>query len=171
MPIFKNILGYPDQRVVEQGCLAIVRIVDSYRHFPDKLEALLSADMLSAVRALLNPDSTTVGPGTYTQTLKMLSTASKASPGVSIMLVELNIANTLYHLLTGVPAPDFADDKGLQVLPKAETGNDDMLVMQNLVQRPKEQVQETLNIVCELLPALPKSEHKCKLCDVCYVLT
>lgn len=31
-----------------------------------------------------------------------------------------------------------------------------MLVMQNLVQRPKEQVQETLNLVVELLPALPK---------------
>lgn len=135
-----------------------MRITDSYRHFPDKLEALLSADVLTAVRALLNPDSTSVGPNTHTQMLKMLSTAAKASPGVAIMLVELNIANTLYHLLTGVPAPEFPSEEGLQVVNKSETGYDDMLVMQNLVQRPKEQVQETLNIVCELLPALPKGE-------------
>ena len=61
MPIFKNVLQYSDQRVVEQACLATVRIVESYRHYPDRLEQLLSADLLVAVRALLNPDSATVG--------------------------------------------------------------------------------------------------------------
>ncbi|GAA6003606.1 hypothetical protein JCM10207_003505 [Rhodosporidiobolus poonsookiae] len=156
MPIFKNILSYPDQRVVEQGCLAIVRIVDSYRHYPDKLEQLLSSDLLSAVKALLNPDSTTVGPSTYTQSLKMLTTAAKASPQVATTLVELNIASTLYHLLTGVAPPEWPSDDGKQVLTRETTAEDDMLVMQNLVQRPKEQVQETLSLVCELLPPLPK---------------
>lgn len=153
MAIFTNVLSYPDQRVVEQACLAVVRITESYRHFPDKLEALLSADLLKAVRALLNPDSTTVGPRTYTQILKMLSTAAKASPEVSVALVELNIADTLYHLLMGVAAPEWTSAEGSQVLVRPD---DDMLVMQNLVQRPKEQIQETLGLVCELLPPLPK---------------
>ncbi|BGP33548.1 Ubiquitin fusion degradation protein 4 [Rhodotorula toruloides] len=156
MPIFKNILGYPDQRVVEQGCLAIVRIVDSYRHYPDKLEELLSNDLLVAVKALLNPDSTTVGASTYAQMLKMLTTATKASPAVAISLVELEIANTLYHLLTGVAPPEWKTDEGKQVLDRETTAEDDMLVMQNLVQRPKEQVAEVLNLVTELLPSLPK---------------
>jgi len=153
MPIFTNILSYPDQRVVEQGCLAVVRIVDSYRHYPDKLEQLLSAEVLSAVRGLLNPDSSAIGPSTYTQILKMLSTAAKASPEVSIALVELNLASTLHHLLTGVAPADFPPEGEPQILRRTD---DDMLVMQNLVQRPKEQVQEALNLVCELLPALPK---------------
>lgn len=156
MPIFKNILGYPDQRVVEQGCLAIVRIVDSYRHYPDKLEELLSNDLLVAVKALLNPDSTTVGASTYAQMLKMLTTATKASPAVAISLVELEIANTLYHLLTGVAPPEWKSDDGKQVLDRETTAEDNMLVMQNLVQRPKEQVAEVLNLVTELLPSLPK---------------
>ncbi|BGP01543.1 Ubiquitin fusion degradation protein 4 [Rhodotorula toruloides] len=156
MPIFKNILGYPDQRVVEQGCLAIVRIVDSYRHYPDKLEELLSNDLLVAIKALLNPDSTTVGASTYAQMLKMLTTATKASPAVAISLVELEIANTLYHLLTGVAPPEWKTDEGKQVLDRETTAEDDMLVMQNLVQRPKEQVAEVLNLVTELLPSLPK---------------
>ncbi|GAA5905899.1 putative ubiquitin-protein ligase UFD4 [Sporobolomyces salmoneus] len=158
IPIFKNILGYPDQRVVEQACLAIVRIVDSYRHHPDKLEQLLTSDLLSAIKALLNPDSTTVGPSTYTQCLKALTTATKASPMVAINLVELEIAHTLYHLLTGVAPPEWSNEEaeGKQVLDRQTTTEDDMLVMQNLVQRPKEQVQETLNLVVELLPALPK---------------
>lgn len=156
IPIFKNILGYPDQRVVEQACLAVVRIVDSYRHHPDKLEQLFTADLLTAIKALLNPDSTTVGPSTYTQCLKALTTATKASPAVATNLVELEIANTLYHLLTGVAPPEWTSDEGKQVLDRQTTAEDDMLVMQNLVQRPKEQVQETLNLVVELLPALPK---------------
>ncbi|GAA5841950.1 hypothetical protein JCM9279_003167 [Rhodotorula babjevae] len=157
MPIFKNVLGYSDQRVVEQGCLAVVRIVDSYRHYPDKLEQLLTADLLKAVRALLNPDSTTVGVSTYTQSLKMLTTAARASPAVSITLVELDIAQTLYHLLTGVAAPEWkSDDAGEQVLARETTAKDDMLVMQNLVQRPKEQIAEALSCAAELLPALPK---------------
>ncbi|CEQ41607.1 SPOSA6832_03348, partial [Sporobolomyces salmonicolor] len=156
MPIFTNILGYPDQRVVEQGCLAIVRIVDSYRHYPDKLEQLLAPGLLTAIKVLLNPDSTTVGSSTYTQCLKALTTAAKASPTVAINLVELNIAHTLYHLLTGVAPPEWKSDEGRQVLERETTAEDDMLVMQNLVQRPKEQVQETLNLVCELLPPLPK---------------
>lgn len=155
MPIFKNVLGYPDQRVVEQACLAIVRIVDSYRHYPEKLEALLTADVLAAVRALLNPDSTTIGPRTYTQILKMLSTAAKASPEVAVALLDLNIGETLYHLLMGVAAPAFPSDEGPQMLVRPD---DDRLVMQNLVQRPKEQIQETLGLLCELLPPLPKSE-------------
>jgi len=156
IPIFKNILGYPDQRVVEQACLAVVRIVDSYRHYPDKLELLLTSDLLTAIKALLNPDSTTVGPSTYTQCLKALTTAAKASPAVAINLVELDIAHTLYHLLTGVSPPEWQSDEGKQVLDRQTTTEDDMLVMQNLVQRPKEQVQETLNLVVELLPPLPK---------------
>ncbi|SGZ20511.1 BQ5605_C021g09283 [Microbotryum silenes-dioicae] len=156
MPIFKQTLGYPDQRLVEQSCLAVVRIVESYRYYPEKLEDLLSADLLSAVRVLLNPDCTTVGAGTYTQTLKMLATAAKASPGVAATLVDLDLGQTIYHLLTGVAAPEFTNDEGVQVLSKAKAAEDDMLVMQNLVQRPKEQIQETLNLVCELLPPLPK---------------
>lgn len=161
MPIVKNVLGYSDQRVVEQACLAVVRIVESYRHYPDKLEALLTADILASIRVLLNPDSTTVGTGTYTQTLKMLSTASRASPAVAIALVELNIANTLYHLLTGVAPPELTDEAGIQVVHK-DGDVSDIFVMQNLVQRPKEQIQETLGLVCELLPPLPKgtwSDH------------
>ncbi|GAA5981258.1 hypothetical protein JCM11641_005626 [Rhodosporidiobolus odoratus] len=156
MPIFKNVLGYPNQRVVEQGCLAVVRIVDSYRHYPDKLDQLLTADVLNAIQRLLNPDSTTVSPITYTQALKMLTTAAKASPAVAIELVEVGIANTLYHLLTGVSAPEWASEDGKQVLDRETTLEDDLLVMQNLAQRPKEQVTEVLTLLVELLPPLPK---------------
>lgn len=155
IPIFKNILGYPDQRVVEQACLATVRIVDSYRYHPDKLEQLMSKDLIVAIKGIINPDSTTVSASTYTQCLKMLTTAVKASPAVAINLVELDIANTLYHLLTGVAPPEWKSNEGQQVLDSDTAAEDNMLVMQNLVQRPNE-VAEVLNLVTELLPPLPK---------------
>lgn len=157
MPTFRNVLSYPDQRVVEQGCLAVVRIVDSYRHYPSKLESLVDSQLLSSVKSLLNPDATTLGQRTYTQLLKMLSTASRASPVVSITIIELGFGDTIYHILTGVPPPELgADGQPMQMNDKA-VDEDDALVMQNLVQRPRDQIQETLNLVSELLPPLPKS--------------
>lgn len=90
----------------------------------------------------------------------MLTTAAKASPAVAVNLVELGIASTLYHLLTGVSPAEWKSDEGKQVLEKDTTAEDDLLVMQNLVQRPKEQVQETLSLVCELLPPLPKGAFR-----------
>jgi E3 ubiquitin-protein ligase TRIP12 len=154
LPILRNVLSYPDQRVVEQACLAVTRIAESYRHYPEKLESLLTPDVLSAVVALLVPGSGggTISPTTYAQLLKALSLAVKASPEVAIALVEMNIASTLYQVLTGVSAPSDAE---LDSLSKVRE-EDDMLVLQNLVHRPKDQVQETLVLVTELLPSLPK---------------
>lgn len=138
IPIFRNVLGYPDQRVVEQACLAVVRIVESYKHYPDKLEELLSDEVLKAVIGLLNPDSTTLGTGTntYTQILKMLMLATKSSAKVGVELIELGIGDTLFQILNGV-SPESEEN-----VEEGEGGDgerdlmghkqDEMRVMQNL---------------------------------------
>lgn len=153
-PILQNVLSYSDQRVVEQACMAVTRIVDSYRHHPDKLEALLTADLLGPIEKLLIPgNASPIGSSTYTQVLRMLGIAAKASPEVSIALIEMNIANTLYSLLGGLsPPPPGEEIAGV----KKHREENDMYVLQNLVHRPKEQVQEALVLVGELLPALPR---------------
>lgn len=153
-PILQNVLSYSDQRVVEQACMALTRIVDSYRHHPDKLEALLTADLLGPIEKLLIPgNASPIGSTTYTQVLRMLGIAAKASPEVSIALIEMNIANTLYLLLGGLSPP--APGEEITGVKKHREEND-MYVLQNLVHRPKEQVQEALALVGELLPALPR---------------
>ena len=154
IPILRNVLSYSDQRVVEQACLAITRIIESYRHHPEKLETLLSAEMLGAIGALLTPGGASpIGTATYTQTLRMLSTAARASPQVMIALIEMSIANTLYQLLTGITPP--ADGDEIEGIRK-QRAEDDMFVLQNLVHRPKDQVSEALGLATELLPALPR---------------
>ena len=153
-PILQNVLSYSDQRVVEQACMALTRIVDSYRHHPDKLEALLTADLLGPIEKLLIPgNASPIGSTTYTQVLRMLGIAAKASPEVSIALIEMSIANTLYLLLGGLSPP--APGEEITGVKKHREEND-MYVLQNLVHRPKEQVQEALALVGELLPALPR---------------
>lgn len=157
IPILKNTLSYSDSRLVEQACLAITGIVESFRHHPDKLEVLLTTDLLTAVAALLvpgqNPTVAAVDPSTHPKILKLLSTAAKSSPEIAIALVESDIVATLYNLLTGISPP--SEEEGLQGI-KKHLEADDMLVLNNLVHRSKEVVQETLSLINELLPALPK---------------
>ncbi|KAN0062515.1 Ubiquitin fusion degradation protein 4 [Thecaphora frezii] len=191
MPTIQNVLGYSDQRLVESACKCVVRTVESYRHQPELLEQLLTPDLLSAVNELLLPNSSSgkgsanasLGANTYTDVLKALGTACRASPKVAVTLLENNIVETLYHLLTGSPAPSAkengaADPSSIRVPALAPEGADsgcaeaapvaviddlqgtaaiaDMAVLQNLAQRPKEQVQEALSLIGELLPPLPR---------------
>lgn len=193
MGIIQNVLSYSDQRLVESACRCIVRIIDSYRHHTDLLEQLLVNDVLSAVNQILLPPSqsglnlaiskTIISPGIYTEVLKALGTAARVSPVLAVTMLENNIVETLYNLLTGSAAPteDGEGGKGpaatssaaeteaaqednagaaIAVLGKdgAETvAMADVAVLQNLAQRPKEQVQEALSLVAELLPPLPRS--------------
>jgi len=41
MPILQNVLASHDQKVVEQGCLCVTRIIDSFKYSSDKLEQLM----------------------------------------------------------------------------------------------------------------------------------
>lgn len=155
MPVLRNVLTYSDRKLVEQACLAITGVVDSYRHHPDKLEALLTGELLTAVAALMVPGATNaqVDASTHPKILKLLSTAAKSSPEIAMNLIEMNIANTIYQLLTGVSQP--SEEEGIAGI-KKHLDEDDMLVLNNLVHRSKDVVQETLNLVHELMPALPK---------------
>ncbi|CAH7668031.1 hypothetical protein PPACK8108_LOCUS2496 [Phakopsora pachyrhizi] len=56
-PILRNVLSYSNQRVSEQAVLAITRVTDSYRHHPDKLQQLLTPEVLSSLNALLSPSA------------------------------------------------------------------------------------------------------------------
>ncbi|PWN54057.1 hypothetical protein IE53DRAFT_309085 [Violaceomyces palustris] len=191
MPIIQNVLTYSDQRLVESACKCVVRVVESYKHHPSFLERLLSEELLAGVNSLLLPSSgssggsggssTTVGAAVYTDMLKALSSAARASAKVAVSLLENNIVETLYHLLTGSPAPPEDASSGSTSLASAQgspqTGKlelaatladpssataegivavADVAILQNLAQRPKEQVQEALSLVGELLPPLPR---------------
>lgn len=199
VPIIRNVLSYADQRLVESACKCVVRMVESYRHQVDLLERLLDQDLVEALNAHLlqgTPStsgsgvstSTSIGASIYTDLLKSLGMALKASPRLSVTLLEANIVDTLYHLLTGCAAPAedgtggtgpaavgstapaaqlessdplTADAAAVAVVGQAgdsvgSVAVADMAVLQNLAHRPKEQIQEALSLVGELLPPVPR---------------
>lgn len=199
VPIIRNVLGYADQRLVESACKCIVRLIDSFRHASELLEQLLDSELVQALNALLlqgsptsgSSASTSISTGTYTEVLKSLGIAVRASPKIAVTLLETNIVETLYTLLTGSAAPaedgsggegpastksplvaapamqlestgrdNAADMAAVAVLGHAENGDSvavaDMAILHNLAHRPKEQIQEALSLVSEILPPLPR---------------
>ncbi|KAI9666138.1 MAG: Ubiquitin fusion degradation protein 4 [Bathelium mastoideum] len=145
MPTLLTVLSSSDQKVVEQASLCISGIVDSFGHKHEKLEALVNADLLRAILRLLLPGTTNlIGPNIHTQFLRVLSISARASPRLSAELLKMDIVDTLYQILTGVSAPAGTEDMALKI--------DKNVIMQALVHRPREQVFETLNVICEILP-------------------
>jgi E3 ubiquitin-protein ligase TRIP12 len=145
MPILNNILSNNDQKVVEQGCICVSRIITSFRHYEGKLEELVSTDLLQAILRLLLPGTTNfIGANIHTMFLQVLAYTAKASPRLSAELFKMNVVDTLYQILTGVSPPSGTEDVAAKI--------DSVMIMQALIHRPKDQVFETLNVICELLP-------------------
>ncbi|KAI0306092.1 hypothetical protein B0F90DRAFT_1808594 [Multifurca ochricompacta] len=147
-PIIRNCLGYSDQRLVEFACLCVIRVIDSYyRSSPENLEILVDAELIAAL-------------------LRALATSARASPNITIVLLEAGIVDTLYQILTGVLPSSRSESEEQGNAPNGQGlggGLADMTVMQNLAHRPKDQVEEALSLIAELLPPLPKDgvyDHK-----------
>jgi len=145
MPNLKGIISSTDQKVVEQGCLCIARIVEGFRHHPDKLEQLIGEDILRAVLQILLPGNTSVvGPSTHTQLLRLLGLLVRNSSKLGVQLLKMNLVDTVYQILTGVSPPEDTDMES-----RTKTS---IFVLQALIHRPHNQILETLNIICDLFP-------------------
>ncbi|KAG8989607.1 Ubiquitin fusion degradation protein 4 [Tulasnella sp. JGI-2019a] len=161
-PIIRNVLSYSDQRLVEYACLCVIRVIESFhRSSPELLDTILDAETIKAINVLLLPagGSPLVSAGTFTNFLKVLATAAKASPKTMLGLLEADIVSTMYQILTGVLPPTRDDHREQGNAPGGQGlggGLADMSVMQNLAHRPKDQVEEALSLVSELMPPLPK---------------
>lgn len=161
-PIIRNCLAYSDQRLVEFACLCVIRVVDSYhRASTENLESLVDVDLIKAVNQLLLPagGSPLIASNTYTLLLRALATSARASAKITVALLEADIVDTLYQILTGVlpSTSDSHSDQGDALGGQGLGGGlADMTVMENLAHRPKDQVEEALSLISELLPPLPK---------------
>ncbi|KAL1297833.1 hypothetical protein AAFC00_006361 [Neodothiora populina] len=149
MPVLLNVLGSSDQKVVEQGSLCVSRIIESFRYKEDKLEELVSPELLQAMLRLLLPGTTNlIGPNIHTQFLRVLAITARASPRLAIELLRMNVVDTLYQILTGVSPPEGVEDIATKI--------DKNIIMQALIRSPRDQIFETLNVICEILPAVSR---------------
>ncbi|KAK3711489.1 Ubiquitin fusion degradation protein 4 [Vermiconidia calcicola] len=149
MPILLTTLASSDQRVVEQASLCVSRVIDSFKYHETKLEELVSPELLKAIQRLLLPGSTNmISANIHTQFLRVLSITARASSRLSVELLKMNVVDTLYQILTGVSPPSGSNDAASQI--------DKNVIMQAIIRTPREQIFETLNVICELLPTVSK---------------
>ena len=163
MPILLSTLSSSDQRVVEQASLCVSRVIDSFKYHETKLEELVSPELLKAILRLLLPGSTNmIGPNIHTQFLRVLSITARASPRLSVELLKMKVVDTLYQILTGVSPPATTEDAASKI--------DKNIIMQAIIRTPREQIFETLNVVCELLPTVSRNDLTFldELCDAGY---
>lgn len=158
--IIRDCLGYSDQRLVEFACLCVIRVIDSYhRASTENLENLLDETSIRAINLLLMPSggSPMIAANTYTLLLRALATAARASPKIAITLLQADVVDTLYHILTGEIPPSRLNGDA------AKEDVTHVTVMANLAHHPKDQVEEALSLISELMPPLPKDgvfDHK-----------
>ncbi|KIL69369.1 hypothetical protein M378DRAFT_184532 [Amanita muscaria Koide BX008] len=166
--IMRNCLSYSDQRLVEFACLCVIRVIDSYsRTSVEHLESLVDIDLIKAVNQLLLPagGSPLIATNTYTLLLRAMATSARSSSKITLTLLEADIVDTVYQILTGV-LPSADEPSGWNQDTESQGlggGIADMTVMENLGHRPKEQIEETLGLISELMPPLPKDgvfDHK-----------
>ncbi len=165
LPIIQGVLSYPDQRLVESAALCIIRLIESYHRQPDLLDELLMLNdkaLLRAINNLLLPPggSPLISTGTYTLFLRALSSAARLSTKTAVALLEVDISLTFHQILTGVLPQSDPATNAVQGLGGAIA---DMAVMQSLAPRPKEQIEEALSLVAELIPPLAKGNTSTNL--------
>ncbi|KAK9755060.1 Ubiquitin fusion degradation protein 4, partial [Basidiobolus ranarum] len=149
IPILKRLLSYSDQKIVEQACLALVRLVESFKYNTKYLESIVTKDLTQNILDLISsPTSSIVSPYIYTKLLTLIRHSAKGSSNLTSELLQDNIIEVLYQVLTG------------SVFRNNEPNHlkSDSAALTKLLNRPSDQVCEALGIAIELLPHLPKEE-------------
>ncbi len=157
MPIVRGVLGWTTQKQVDPAANIVIRVIDSYRTRSDLLEQLLDLDTVKAVNHIFLPGnaSSLLKPATFINLLRSVTVAARASPGVAHTLFEAEVASSMYCIMTGLLPPTLSEDDNVTShLPEG-------VVSQNLAQSPREQIEEALTLVCELLPPLLKGQCNC----------
>ncbi|KAI5294544.1 Ubiquitin fusion degradation protein 4 [Ascosphaera acerosa] len=172
MPILLNVLVSSDQKVVEQGCTCISRIAESFKRRPEQLSELIQPPLLRSLLRLLVPGTTNfIGPHMHTQLLRVLAITAKSSPELSGELLKMGVVDTLFQILTGVAPPPDGDESAVDssasaapssfatagAAPTQKIGS--VHILQALIHLPREQIFETLNVICELLPRTPDDAY------------
>ncbi|KAG5458360.1 MAG: hypothetical protein BJ554DRAFT_1422, partial [Olpidium bornovanus] len=176
----KQVLEYSDSRVglvglhgrrlllvVEQACLCLMRLAESFRNSTAKIEEMVSEDLLATVVRLLGVGTAdsrngSSSPNIFSRLLQFLSILSKSSPQRGYSLLRLGIVDIIYVALTGRRPPE---DAISELQEPKDTGESEVcfgeshaielqVVLDHIQQRPADEVADILDVVSELLPPL-----------------
>ncbi|RKP06495.1 hypothetical protein THASP1DRAFT_18424 [Thamnocephalis sphaerospora] len=148
MPTLERVLGYSDQKVLESTCLCLARLTENFSTNTEQLESLLNKDLLRQLCDILSPlSNVTISDRLFTQLVSMLAIAARASPKLTMMLLELGIMELVYQILTGLPPP-----------PQNDVAAPPSAAIASAVGRSGDQLKSILSLASALLPSLPTAE-------------
>ncbi|KAF8397626.1 hypothetical protein HHK36_016546 [Tetracentron sinense] len=145
VPILCNLLRYEDRKLVENVAMCLIRIVKRVSHSSEMLGELCKHGVIHQATHLiaLNSKSTLSEP-IYNGLIGLLARLASVSVVSVRTLIELNISNTLKHILSnydrshGVPCPLTTDENS-------------------------NQIHEVLKLLYELLPPLARNDQNNQL--------
>jgi E3 ubiquitin-protein ligase TRIP12 len=146
VPLLSNMLNHHDQKLLENACLALNRLAESFAHSAAQLEMLAAQGLLPNLLRLVGgmvkgASSQSDAPvqlsdATYTMLLRTLATLCRGSPSLCKQLLQLDASSTVHDIL----AIDSAAGDAIAAA----------------VSRPHDQLYQILSLAHELLPPLPK---------------
>lgn len=133
LPILSSWLSRQDEKSVESICLAFSRLVDCFQYDTKYLKEIASQNLLSNILELLLLSPSILSTQTFTTIMRMLALICASCPELAILLLNLNIAETLCYLLIGN-----SDNYNIKLTP-----------------RNHQELLEISFLICELMPCLP----------------
>lgn len=155
LPSLRQLIARSDAAIVEGTITGIIRMLGAYGNNTSIIEEILDRSMIDEFAKILLPGSGSPVIDTHlvTSILRSFTLSLKQSSAVTLNFFEANMPRTLYCMLTGVLPPDDQD-----IAEGAVEGPAEAVILQTLGARPKEQNEEILTLICELLPPLPKGK-------------
>eukprot|EP00899_Mesostigma_viride_P024650 jgi/Mesvir1/536/Mv11394-RA.2 len=149
IPMLTNLMQYPDTKVVEQACVCVERLVDAFASSPHQLDLIATEELIAQVLRLIavappggagGADAVppvTLSPPIYTGLIRLLVSASAASPNVAKCLLQMGISSVLRNILAsaGMLATTMMSPATLT--------------------RSTDQLYEIVSLIHELLPPMP----------------
>mmetsp|Transcript_34349 Transcript_34349/g.65613 ORF Transcript_34349/g.65613 Transcript_34349/m.65613 type:complete len:1886 (+) Transcript_34349:253-5910(+) len=146
VPILTNLLTYQDTKLVEQACVCLSRISESFASSPARITMLCSHGLMEQVARLVAEEG--VGPvtgATWAGLVGLLATCAAGSADVSRSLLRLRVTLTMRNVLVG---------SGLLSPAPASPASPLLSSSHNLL--------PILNLLHHLLPPVPEKEAASK---------
>jgi len=106
VPILTNLLQFHDSKVVEDACICLTRIVESFASSSEKLDELCNHGLVTQAARLISVGTSGSGQSslstsTYTGLIRILSKFAGGSALAAKALLDLNISGIVRDILTG----------------------------------------------------------------------
>ncbi|ORZ03059.1 hypothetical protein BCR43DRAFT_450211 [Syncephalastrum racemosum] len=147
-PTLLNTTLYPDRTVVELTCLCWVRIAEAYRNNREQLEKVISVEVLQKLMTLIPvPGNTSaVRQSTFQDIVRTFHVVARGSSTLATELLQLNVVDHLYRVLTGAALPSDA---------QIESAKYSHISLDN---KFRDMVNHIVRVVVDVLPSLPKGD-------------